>query len=159
MVPDRAIGFYPLVAGCALFATQHKLHIPCCVLQVHVFLHTNILHKFNPYKHACENWIFWPKSPHLGCAELPVSDLDSGIFNLQPLNAFSMLPSISPPQCKVGALFKPLLPLTHMQEKDLPMVLNSVEPSCMLQPQPNSHAKFQPQTGPSSNSLDNGDTL
>ncbi|XP_039659045.1 probable voltage-dependent N-type calcium channel subunit alpha-1B [Perca fluviatilis] len=62
-------------------------------------------------------------------------------------------------QCKVGALFKPLLPLTHMQEKDLPMMLNSVEPPSMLQPQPKSHAKSQPQTRPSSNSLNNGGTL
>uniref|UniRef100_A0A4W6G325 Voltage-dependent N-type calcium channel subunit alpha n=1 Tax=Lates calcarifer TaxID=8187 RepID=A0A4W6G325_LATCA len=61
-------------------------------------------------------------------------------------------------QCKVGALFKPLLPLTHMQEKDLPMMLNSVEPPSMLQPQPKSHAKSQPQTRPSSNSLNNGGT-
>ncbi|GAA6226504.1 voltage-dependent N-type calcium channel subunit alpha-1B isoform X2 [Lates japonicus] len=62
-------------------------------------------------------------------------------------------------QCKVGALFKPLLPLTHMQEKDLPMMLNSVEPPSMLQPQPKSHAKSQPQTRPNSNSLNNGGTL
>ncbi|KAM7018612.1 calcium channel, voltage-dependent, N type, alpha 1B subunit, a [Tautogolabrus adspersus] len=62
-------------------------------------------------------------------------------------------------QCKVGALFKPLLPLTHMQEKDLPMMLNSVEPPSMLQPQSKSHAKSQPQTRPSSNSLNNGGTL
>ncbi|XP_031734152.1 voltage-dependent N-type calcium channel subunit alpha-1B-like isoform X1 [Anarrhichthys ocellatus] len=62
-------------------------------------------------------------------------------------------------QCKGGALFKPLLPLTHMQEKDLPMMLNSVEPPSMLQPQPKSHAKSQPQTRPSSNSLNNGGTL
>ncbi|XP_037632759.1 calcium channel, voltage-dependent, N type, alpha 1B subunit, a isoform X5 [Sebastes umbrosus] len=62
-------------------------------------------------------------------------------------------------QCKLGALFKPLLPLTHMQEKDLPMMLNSVEPPSMLQPQPKSHAKSQPQTRPSSNSLNNGGTL
>ncbi|KAG7281458.1 hypothetical protein CRUP_012401 [Coryphaenoides rupestris] len=33
---------------------------------------------------------------------------------------------------KVGSLFKPLLPLTHLQEKDLPMMLNSVEPPSML---------------------------
>ncbi|KAM3868483.1 calcium channel, voltage-dependent, N type, alpha 1B subunit, a [Diretmus argenteus] len=62
-------------------------------------------------------------------------------------------------QSKVGALFKPLLPLTHMQEKDLPMMLNSVEPPSMLQPQPKSHAKSLPQTRPSSNSLNNGGTL
>ncbi|KAM6944935.1 calcium channel, voltage-dependent, N type, alpha 1B subunit, a [Lycodopsis pacificus] len=62
-------------------------------------------------------------------------------------------------QCKGGALFKPLLPLTHMQEKDLPMMLNSVEPPSMLQPQPKSPAKSQPQTRPSSNSLNNGGTL
>ncbi|XP_030273730.1 calcium channel, voltage-dependent, N type, alpha 1B subunit, a isoform X7 [Sparus aurata] len=67
--------------------------------------------------------------------------------------------SASGSQCKVGALFKPLLPLTHMQEKDLPMMLNSVEPPSMLQPQPKSHAKSQPQTRPSSNSLTNGGTL
>ncbi|XP_040898083.1 voltage-dependent N-type calcium channel subunit alpha-1B-like isoform X3 [Toxotes jaculatrix] len=62
-------------------------------------------------------------------------------------------------QCKVGALFKPLLPLTHMQEKGLPMMLNSVEPPSMLQSQPKSNAKSQPQTRPSSNSLNNGGTL
>ncbi|XP_062418306.1 LOW QUALITY PROTEIN: calcium channel, voltage-dependent, N type, alpha 1B subunit, a [Pungitius pungitius] len=62
-------------------------------------------------------------------------------------------------QCKVGALFTPLLPLTHMQEKDLPMMLNSVEPPNMLQPQPKTHAESQPQTRPSSNSLNNGGTL
>ncbi|XP_049435118.1 probable voltage-dependent N-type calcium channel subunit alpha-1B [Epinephelus fuscoguttatus] len=67
--------------------------------------------------------------------------------------------SMSGSQCKVGALFKPLLPLTHMQEKDLPMMLNSVEPPSMLQPQPKSHARSQPQTRPSSNSLNNGGTL
>ncbi|KAI3372490.1 hypothetical protein L3Q82_022689 [Scortum barcoo] len=67
--------------------------------------------------------------------------------------------SASGSQCKVGALFKPLLPLTHMQEKDLPMMLNSVEPPRMLQPQPKSHSKSQPQTRPSSNSLNNGGTL
>ncbi|CAK6977876.1 calcium channel%2C voltage-dependent, N type, alpha 1B subunit, a [Scomber scombrus] len=62
-------------------------------------------------------------------------------------------------QCKVQALFKPLLPLTHMQEKDPPMMVNSVEPPSMLQPQPKPHAKPQPQTRPSSNSLNNGGTL
>nr|XP_040050759.1 calcium channel, voltage-dependent, N type, alpha 1B subunit, a isoform X20 [Gasterosteus aculeatus aculeatus] len=62
-------------------------------------------------------------------------------------------------QCKVGALFTPLLPLTQMQEKDLPLMLNSVEPPSMLQPQPKLHAKSQPQTRPSSNSLNNGATL
>lgn len=72
---------------------------------------------------------------------------------------FSMLPYISPLQCKVGALFTPLLPLTQMQEKDLPLMLNSVEPPSMLQPQPKLHAKSQPQTRPSSNSLNNGATL
>ncbi|KAK5897494.1 hypothetical protein CesoFtcFv8_010552 [Champsocephalus esox] len=53
-------------------------------------------------------------------------------------------------QCKVGALFKPLLPLTHMQEKDLPLM-----PPSMLQPK----SKSQLQTRPSSNSLNNGGTL
>ncbi|XP_074527145.1 calcium channel, voltage-dependent, N type, alpha 1B subunit, a [Halichoeres trimaculatus] len=69
--------------------------------------------------------------------------------------------SASGSQCKVGALFKPLLPLTHMQEKDLPKMLNSVEPPSMLQPQSKSHAKSQPQpqTRPSSNSLNNGGML
>ncbi|XP_068166230.1 calcium channel, voltage-dependent, N type, alpha 1B subunit, a [Antennarius striatus] len=62
-------------------------------------------------------------------------------------------------QCKVGALFKPLLPLTHMQEKDLPMMLNSVEPPSILQPQPKSNGKTQSQARPSSNSLNNGGTL
>ncbi|XP_035768983.1 calcium channel, voltage-dependent, N type, alpha 1B subunit, a [Neolamprologus brichardi] len=62
-------------------------------------------------------------------------------------------------QCKVGALFKPLLPLTHIQEKDLPKMLNSVEPPSMLRYQPKSHAKSHPQTRPSSNSLNNGGTL
>nr|XP_040050747.1 calcium channel, voltage-dependent, N type, alpha 1B subunit, a isoform X8 [Gasterosteus aculeatus aculeatus] len=45
------------------------------------------------------------------------------------------------------------------QEKDLPLMLNSVEPPSMLQPQPKLHAKSQPQTRPSSNSLNNGATL
>ena len=72
------------------------------------------------------------------------------------LNVFSMFPFIFPPQCKVGALFKPLLPLPQMQDKDL---LNSVEPSSMLQPQATSPAKSQPLTRPSSNSLNNGGTL
>ncbi|XP_054466984.1 calcium channel, voltage-dependent, N type, alpha 1B subunit, a [Anoplopoma fimbria] len=58
---------------------------------------------------------------------------------------------VSGSKCKVGALFKPLLPLTHMQEKDL----HRVEPPSMHQP----HAKSQPQTRPSSNSLNNGGTL
>ncbi|KAM7392085.1 hypothetical protein PAMP_022721 [Pampus punctatissimus] len=65
--------------------------------------------------------------------------------------------STSGSQCKVGALFKPLLPVTHMQEKDPPMMINSVEPPSMLQPKPN--AKPPPQTRPSSNSLNNGGTL
>ncbi|XP_067376954.1 calcium channel, voltage-dependent, N type, alpha 1B subunit, a [Channa argus] len=69
------------------------------------------------------------------------------------------LQNVTGSQCKVGALFKPLLPLTHTQEKDLPMMLNSVEPPSMLQPQPKSHTKPQPQTRPSSNSLNNGGTL
>ncbi|XP_060927000.1 calcium channel, voltage-dependent, N type, alpha 1B subunit, a [Limanda limanda] len=60
--------------------------------------------------------------------------------------------------CKVGALFKPLLPVTHMQEKDLPMMFNSVEPPSILLPQQKPHAKSQPQTRPSSNSLNNGVT-
>ncbi|KAM4575693.1 calcium channel, voltage-dependent, N type, alpha 1B subunit, a isoform 4-T4 [Odontesthes bonariensis] len=59
-------------------------------------------------------------------------------------------------KCKVGALFKPLLPLPQMQEKDL---LNSVEPPSMLQPQATSPAMSQPLTRPSSNSLNNGGTL
>ncbi|XP_051278200.1 calcium channel, voltage-dependent, N type, alpha 1B subunit, a isoform X1 [Dicentrarchus labrax] len=66
--------------------------------------------------------------------------------------------STSGSQCKVGALFKPLLPLTHMQEKNLPTVCNA-EPPSMLQPQPKSHAKSQPQTRSSSNSLNNGGRL
>ncbi|KAG8011664.1 Voltage-dependent N-type calcium channel subunit alpha-1B [Nibea albiflora] len=64
--------------------------------------------------------------------------------------------SASGSQCKVGALFKPLLPLPHMQEKDLP---NSVEPPSMFQPRSKSNAKSQPETRPSSNSLNNGGTL
>ncbi|XP_056232741.1 calcium channel, voltage-dependent, N type, alpha 1B subunit, a isoform X4 [Seriola aureovittata] len=62
-------------------------------------------------------------------------------------------------QPKVGALFKPLPPVTHVQGKDMPMMVNSVEPPSMLQPQHKPHAKFQPQTRPSSNSLNNGGTL
>ncbi|XP_068617016.1 voltage-dependent N-type calcium channel subunit alpha-1B-like [Brachionichthys hirsutus] len=62
-------------------------------------------------------------------------------------------------QCKVGALFKPLLPLTHIQEKDLPMMLNSMEPPSTLQPRPKSHGKTPPQSRPSSNSLNNGGTM
>nr|XP_043882709.1 calcium channel, voltage-dependent, N type, alpha 1B subunit, a isoform X4 [Solea senegalensis] len=45
------------------------------------------------------------------------------------------------------------------QEKDQPMMKNSVEPPSILQPQPTSHAKSQPQTRPSSSSLNNGGTL
>ncbi|XP_059193817.1 calcium channel, voltage-dependent, N type, alpha 1B subunit, a [Centropristis striata] len=63
-------------------------------------------------------------------------------------------PGTSVSQCKVGALFKPLLPLTHMQEKDLPSLLDKRFPH---QPIPNPN--FQPQTRPSSNSLNNGGTL
>lgn len=84
-----------------------------------------------------------------------LSDLGPTIFCLLPLNVLSMLPSISPPQCKVGPLFKPLLPLTPMQEKDLPMMKNSADPPSILQALP----KSQPQTRPSSNSLNNGGTL
>ncbi|XP_037832747.1 calcium channel, voltage-dependent, N type, alpha 1B subunit, a isoform X3 [Kryptolebias marmoratus] len=51
----------------------------------------------------------------------------------------------SGPQCKVGALFKPLLPLTHMQGS----------PS-LLQPQPKSSS---PQRVASSNSINNGGML
>lgn len=139
--------------------TQHAhLMFRCMFVSAYTNTHTDT-HKSTPYKHDCEKWIFWPKSPHLGGAGPPLSDLDPTIFCLLPLNVFSMLPSISPPQCKVGALFKPLLPLTHMQEKDLPMMLNSVEPPSMLRPQPKSHAKSQPQTRPSSNSLNNGGTV
>ncbi|XP_068454963.1 calcium channel, voltage-dependent, N type, alpha 1B subunit, a isoform X14 [Clinocottus analis] len=43
------------------------------------------------------------------------------------------------------------------QEKDLPMVSNSVKPPSMLQPKP--QAEPQPPTRPSSNSLNNGGTL
>ncbi|XP_060893416.1 probable voltage-dependent N-type calcium channel subunit alpha-1B [Labrus mixtus] len=46
-----------------------------------------------------------------------------------------------------------------MQEKDLPMMLNSVEPPNGMGFQSKSHAKSQPQTRPSSNSLNNGGTL
>ncbi|CAJ1068689.1 LOW QUALITY PROTEIN: calcium channel%2C voltage-dependent, N type, alpha 1B subunit, a [Xyrichtys novacula] len=67
--------------------------------------------------------------------------------------------SASGSQFKPGVLFKPLLPLTHMQENDLPTMLNSVEPPSMLQPQSKSHAKSQAQTRPSSNSLNNGGML
>lgn len=134
-------------------------------VQVHVcFPHAPKLNRYAQIHsiQACLRlcwWIFWPKSPHLGGTEPPLPDLDPAIFCLLPLNVFSMLPSVSPPQCKVGALFKPLLPLTHMQEKDLPMMFNSVEPPSILQPQSKSHAKSQPQTRPSSNSLNNGGTL
>lgn len=130
-------------------------------IHVHVCFCTNAhtdTYRHTTYKHDCKKWIFWPKSPHLGGIEPPRSDLGPTIFCLLPPNVFSMLPSVSP-QYKVGALFKPLPPLTHMQEKDLPMMLNSVDPPSMLQPQPKSHAVSQPQTRPSSNSLNNGGTL
>ncbi|XP_041854807.1 calcium channel, voltage-dependent, N type, alpha 1B subunit, a [Melanotaenia boesemani] len=52
-------------------------------------------------------------------------------------------------QCKVGALFKPLLPLPHMQETDQS---NSTI-------QPTSPPKSRPPTGPSSNSINNGGSL
>ncbi|XP_046904709.1 LOW QUALITY PROTEIN: calcium channel, voltage-dependent, N type, alpha 1B subunit, a [Hypomesus transpacificus] len=64
-------------------------------------------------------------------------------------------------QSKIEALFKPLLPLTHMQEKDRPP--NSVEPPCELQPQPQPlpqpQAQAQVQARPSTNSLNNGGAL
>ncbi|KAM9810877.1 voltage-dependent N-type calcium channel subunit alpha-1B-like [Neosynchiropus ocellatus] len=66
--------------------------------------------------------------------------------------------SASGSQCKVGALFKPLLPLTHTQEKDLPMMLNSVKPPSILQPQTKCN-KPQPGSRLSSNSLSNRATV
>ncbi|KAM6965215.1 calcium channel, voltage-dependent, N type, alpha 1B subunit, a [Aplochiton taeniatus] len=71
--------------------------------------------------------------------------------------------SASGSQSRIGALFKPLLPLTQMQETDLPMLLNSVEPPSILQPKPKPKSQSQPlpkpQARPSSNSLNNGGTL
>lgn len=123
-----------------------------------MFPHSH-MHRYIANKHDYKQRIFWPKSPHPTSPERLLSDLGPAIFCLLPLDFFSMLPSVSPPQCKVGALFKPLLPLTHIQEKDLPKMLNSVEPPSMLRYQSKSHAKSQPQTRPSSNSLNNGGTL
>ncbi|CAG5918538.1 unnamed protein product [Menidia menidia] len=57
---------------------------------------------------------------------------------------------------KVGALFKPLLPLPQIQEKDL---VNRGDPPSMPQPQVMSPAKSQLFNRPSSNSLNNGGTL
>lgn len=146
------------LAGLKLFAALHTYCTDACSFQhtqtltpVHtIVLHTSMTARNEYSGPSLHTWV--ARSPLL-------SDLDPTIFCLLPLNVFSMLPSVSPPQCKVGALFKPLLPLTHMQEKDLPMMLNSVEPPSMLQPQPKSHAKSQPLTRPSSNSLNNGGTL
>lgn len=87
-----------------------------------------------------------------------MSDIRHGSSNILPAASECLQHvAISPLQCKVGALFKPLLPLTHTQGKDLlPVMLNSVKPPRMLQPQPASPAKPQPQIRPSSSSLDNG---
>lgn len=147
-----------------MYQSQSNLHLsarwgllqPCTsTAQVHVNISTHVLH----ISMTARNEYSGPSLHICVGTKPPLSDLVPTIFCLLPLNVFSMLPSVSPPQCKVGALFKPLLPLTHMQEKDLPMMLNSVEPPSMLQPQPKSHAKSQPQTRPSSNSLTNGGTL
>ncbi|XP_061585641.1 LOW QUALITY PROTEIN: voltage-dependent N-type calcium channel subunit alpha-1B-like [Cololabis saira] len=58
-------------------------------------------------------------------------------------------------QCKVGALFKPLLPLTHMQESNM---INSEVPPSMPQLQNKPNSKPHPLTSPSSNSLNNKGT-
>uniref|UniRef100_A0A4W5P5X8 Voltage-dependent N-type calcium channel subunit alpha n=1 Tax=Hucho hucho TaxID=62062 RepID=A0A4W5P5X8_9TELE len=58
-------------------------------------------------------------------------------------------------QGKVGALFKPILPLTYKQEKAKEKAINNMKPPCELLPQP------QPQAlpRPSSTLLNNGGTL
>uniref|UniRef100_A0A3P9H3E9 Voltage-dependent N-type calcium channel subunit alpha n=1 Tax=Oryzias latipes TaxID=8090 RepID=A0A3P9H3E9_ORYLA len=68
-----------------------------------------------------------------------------------------MLPSVSLPQCKVGALFKPLLPLTHMQGQNLPVIISVDSPS-MLQPRPKPRPISQAPTRPSLGSFNNGAT-
>ncbi|KAK6312970.1 hypothetical protein J4Q44_G00163170 [Coregonus suidteri] len=60
-------------------------------------------------------------------------------------------------QGKVGALFKPILPLTHKQEKVKEKAMTNVEPPCELLPQPQSQALPTPR--PSSTLLNNGGTL
>nr|XP_029493342.1 voltage-dependent N-type calcium channel subunit alpha-1B-like [Oncorhynchus nerka] len=58
-------------------------------------------------------------------------------------------------QGKVGALFKPILPLTHTQEKVKEKAMTNVEPPCEQLPQPQSQALPRP----SSTLLNNGGTL
>uniref|UniRef100_A0A8C7TZV5 Voltage-dependent N-type calcium channel subunit alpha n=1 Tax=Oncorhynchus mykiss TaxID=8022 RepID=A0A8C7TZV5_ONCMY len=58
-------------------------------------------------------------------------------------------------QGKVGALFKPILPLTHKQDKGKEKAMTNVEPPCELLPQPQSQALPRP----SSTLLNNGGTL
>uniref|UniRef100_A0A8C7UJ42 Voltage-dependent N-type calcium channel subunit alpha n=1 Tax=Oncorhynchus mykiss TaxID=8022 RepID=A0A8C7UJ42_ONCMY len=53
---------------------------------------------------------------------------------------------------KVGALFKPILPLTHKQDKGKEKAMTNVEPPCELLPQPQSQALPRP----SSTLLNNG---
>ncbi|RVE68803.1 hypothetical protein OJAV_G00095140 [Oryzias javanicus] len=67
-------------------------------------------------------------------------------------------PSTSSSRCKVGALFKPLLPLTHMQGQNLPVIISVDSPS-MLQPRPKSRPISQAPTRLSLSSLNNGGTL
>ncbi|XP_045081656.1 voltage-dependent N-type calcium channel subunit alpha-1B-like [Coregonus clupeaformis] len=60
-------------------------------------------------------------------------------------------------QGKVGALFKPILPLTHKQENVKEKAMTNVEPPCELLPQPQSQALPTPR--PRSTLLNNGGTL
>ncbi|XP_047187145.1 calcium channel, voltage-dependent, N type, alpha 1B subunit, a isoform X4 [Scophthalmus maximus] len=68
-------------------------------------------------------------------------------------------PNASGSQGMVGALFTPLLPQSRAPERVLPAARNSAELAGVPRPQPQSHAKSQPPSRPSSNSLDNGGTL
>lgn len=158
MLNDTLVSFSQTWIGGIWLLTDvyQQLCTPTLLVHVSTLPHA---HRYIANKHDYKQRIFWPKSPHPTSPEHLLSDLGPAIFCLLPLDFFSMLPSVSPPQCKVGALFKPLLPLTHIQEKDLPKMLNSVEPPSMLRYQSKSHAKSQPQTRPSSNSLNNGGTL
>uniref|UniRef100_A0A8C7TS84 Voltage-dependent N-type calcium channel subunit alpha n=1 Tax=Oncorhynchus mykiss TaxID=8022 RepID=A0A8C7TS84_ONCMY len=47
-------------------------------------------------------------------------------------------------QGKVGALFKPILPLTYKQEKEKEKAINNMEPPCELLPQPQPQALPRP---------------
>lgn len=125
-----------------LFATFHP-HLGACLLTCRKTL-TNTQNAWKAWLTARREYSgpsvhMWPEPSR------PLLDLGPPIFCLLPLNVLSMLPSVSPPQCKVGALFKPLLPLTHMQGS----------PS-LLQHQPKSSS---PQPVAKCNSINNGGML